>query len=508
MKTISQKFSLLLALAFSCSSIFLTADEYTLYGLSRLSAIEQDHLENHVHKVIEVLPNTIGKARIKAHLEAHNIYADDILDSLSTLEFSTLKITSKKALQKIKKSSSLPTSVNNSLLPSFPPIGNQEQLGSCVGWASTYYQASHELGLLNGFNNKKSFTNVLSPKWTYDMINQGKDHGASPPDAFTLLCTSGAVSILTVPYNTNHTKWDLKTSDWISAISNRMAPYVLIPGLDGNITAIKQSLNNGHVLTFSTFIDSWVLTHIKHDPTKLDNYHEGELACIYMKGQSGGHFMTIVGYDDNLWIDINGDGKIDSGERGAFLVANSWGTDWGNKGFIWISYDAFLTTSAVVKGPTKNRFPAGIGLDSNVISIVPKAMHYSPSLIAEFSISQTKRNQILAQIGFSDTTQTTPVSLIPILNQQGGALEFDGEGSSKLGTVTFAADLTDFLSSESPNINRYYLSISDNTKNDPTILNYFVLVDPVHNKQISSSSTPKTYDNSQDTIYIDYTFTK
>ena len=37
--------------------------------------------------------------------------------------------------------------------------------------------------------------------------------------------------------------------------------------------------------------------------------------------------MTIVGYDDDIWYDINEDGKVQEGEKGAFKVANSWGDD-------------------------------------------------------------------------------------------------------------------------------------------------------------------------------------
>ena len=37
------------------------------------------------------------------------------------------------------------------------------------------------------------------------------------------------------------------------------------------------------------------------------------------------HAMTIVGYDDNI-----GDG--------AFLVVNSWGSNWGKNGKFWIKY--------------------------------------------------------------------------------------------------------------------------------------------------------------------------
>ena len=506
MQKCSQKIRFFLFLALS-SSFTLIADDsgYGKYGLKKLSEEEYHHLENNVHKAINVEPNALGTDRINARLQEYQIPAQKILNSIVT-EFNLLKTPTKEASKLIGTSASLPTSVNNSLLPSFPPIGNQGQLGSCGGWGSTYYQASHELGLLNGYNNKKSPTYILSPAWTYNMTNHGEDEGVYVTDAYDLLSVNGAVSILAFPYNKKYTPWDLKTEDWIAALSNRMNPYVLIPGLDGNLTAIKQALNNGHVLTFVTCIDSWVFTTIKFDFWNWYNPYFGEQACTYMAGEEGGHLMTIVGYDDNLWIDVNDNGTVDSNERGAFLVANSWGTDWGNSGFIWISYDAFLTSSAVSKGPTKNRVAAGSPFNSCVISITPKSAHYSPSLIAEFSMSQTQRNQITAQVGSSTTDQSTPASLIYILNGQGGALEFDGEGASTLGTVTFAADLTDLIPEDSAEMNRYYLSIGDSATGNPTILNSFVLIDSVHNRQENSHGLPKTYDNSEGTLYLDYDF--
>lgn len=44
----------------------------------------------------------------------------------------------------------------------------------------------------------------------------------------------------------------------------------------------------------------------------------------------GGHAITIVGYDDKL---------ID--DRGYFKIMNSWGTTWGEDGYVWISYEDF-----------------------------------------------------------------------------------------------------------------------------------------------------------------------
>ena len=46
------------------------------------------------------------------------------------------------------------------------------------------------------------------------------------------------------------------------------------------------------------------------------------------KTNSAGHAMVVVGYNDSLY-------------GGAFELMNSWGTNWGNEGFIWIRYKDF-----------------------------------------------------------------------------------------------------------------------------------------------------------------------
>jgi C1A family cysteine protease len=43
----------------------------------------------------------------------------------------------------------------------------------------------------------------------------------------------------------------------------------------------------------------------------------------------GGHAVDAVGYDDRKHI---------GGERGALLIRNSWGTDWGENGYGWMPY--------------------------------------------------------------------------------------------------------------------------------------------------------------------------
>lgn len=477
-------------------------------GWRRPTSEQLQKMEETYPRIVGVRPNKIGLERIRPFLKNQGKDALELTPATAEEEFITVIGNNDLFLASNDIFPAVPSSVNNATLSSFPPIGNQQQEGSCTAWASTYYQASQELGLLNGYNNKTSNTHVLSPRWTYNLINDGYDGGSWPDDAYAVLASNGAVSIQSFPYiNGEYTGWDLNAQDWVSAIYNRMSPVQYISGIDvskANLPLIKQLLTNGHVLTFGTYAYSWVFTTIKNDPS-YPNPYVGQQACTYVNGTSGAHFVTIVGYDDNLWIDVNGNGQIDSGEKGAFLIANSWGSSWGNSGFFWMSYDALLQTSAVVNGPSRNRQPA---MEDRVYSTVPKSAKYSPKLVGQFSLNQTYRNQISIQGGYSDTLHTTPNKTFNCfaLQNHGGALGFDGSSSTTPKTGTFTVDLTDLLVSNQNS--RYYLTVKDNRSGNPTNLTNFTLLDTAHNTKVNYSKTlPLTCDNSQLSAYIDYNFT-
>jgi len=57
------------------------------------------------------------------------------------------------------------------------------------------------------------------------------------------------------------------------------------------------------------------------------------------RGESvlGGHAVLAVGYDDSLPI-----GSGDNEKVGAFLIRNSWGESWGERGYGWLPYEYVL----------------------------------------------------------------------------------------------------------------------------------------------------------------------
>ena len=59
----------------------------------------------------------------------------------------------------------------------------------------------------------------------------------------------------------------------------------------------------------------------------------------------GGHAVVAIGFDDNLKIKGSSPGSKET--KGALLIRNSWGKDWGNNGYGWLPYDYVLNWLAI-----------------------------------------------------------------------------------------------------------------------------------------------------------------
>lgn len=78
-------------------------------------------------------------------------------------------------------------------------------------------------------------------------------------------------------------------------------------------------------------------------PNSEANKAAGVTGMKYVKawGDVYNHAVTVCGYDDRIEFDLDGDGKIgevEEDEVGAWIIANSWGDGWENKGFIYCPY--------------------------------------------------------------------------------------------------------------------------------------------------------------------------
>jgi hypothetical protein len=243
------------------------------------------------------------------------------------------------------------------------------------------------------------------------------------------------------------------------------------------ISNLKAQLSNGHVVVIATYVNSWAQKLVGNDCSiSQDDAFAGQKIAGYLKNTNlGGHGMTIVGYNDNLWCDLNANGIVDNGEKGAFKIANSWGTSDWNSGYRWVSYDALRSSSAVSSSgtwPASDRSSSGIFWSGNYFTLTARG-DYTPSLLAEVTLNHAKRGQMSVSLGTSGTLTTTPTSTWTsgAVNYSGGNLAFNGTATAVDGTFVF--DFSDLDPAFS--MKRWFVGISDNSAGSTATIKSFKL---------------------------------
>ena len=404
----------------------------------------------------------------------------------------------------------LPVSVDNSKLKYFPPIRSQNPLGSCASFSTTYTQLSYMTAFQRDLDIRSTTdnTNKYSPKWTYNMINGGTDSGSSFNQVYPLLEKHGAATWAEFPYDGDYKAWCLVPEVWRNALYVRSNPaqFVRYVSSDAGLEYAKELLANGYVLIFGTYITSWQYKTIGDDTsTTDDDAAVGKRIGYWVNGEEGSHAMTVVGYNDAIWTDVNGNGTIDPGEKGAFRIANSWGPFWEDAGFIWLAYDALESVSAVTGGPSAGRKQA---FQSDLLWVLTARDSYAPLMIAEFTVNHAKRNQLKMTLGRSATSATTPTtSWTPsAVQNQGGNYAFDGTATAVDGG--FVLDFSDILV-EGAGTLRYHLGMYDNFSGDVATLRAYKLVDLTTNPATETvcAAVPQTVDAAQAYSYVEYAYT-
>jgi C1A family cysteine protease/PKD repeat protein len=397
----------------------------------------------------------------------------------------------------------LPPYVDNSALSYFPPIRSQGSLNSCAQFSAVYYTLTHMTALARSWDAKTGGdTFRFSPKWTYNMVNGGANTGSTHYDAFAIAMKHGLATWAEFPYDTDYRAWCLNPAVWRNALNVRayQTGKVLDVDTDAGLSQLKQLLANGYILNFATYINSWQWKTIGNDPaTAADDSFAGK-QCVYMvNGSSGGHGMTVVGYNDDLWVDINSDGLVSANEKGALRIANSWGTGWGEGGFCWIAYQALRTRNPAYSSE-------GLFWYDEATWVTARSA-YSPQLVAEFTLNHLKRSQLRMTLGISDTTASSPTTTWApnrILNYAGGPYAFDGTSTARDGTFYF--DASDLIPS-TPATKRYYLGMYDAVSGDVATLKSFKLVNLLNGNEIPCNTVPQYGDANQTYASIDYNFT-
>lgn len=371
----------------------------------------------------------------------------------------------------IEYASELPSSVNLSTSKYFPPIRHQ-QGGSCTAWATTYYQFTYEVARLNNWDAKHDDSKVFSPKYIWNYLNGGKNEGIYKDSCYDMLKAQGSLRWIEFPQNDSSLSLDWytgtteaeTTAALYRALTTRISSYdyknfvssngdtpVITSNNDSDLAHIKTLLNGGHVLSISTDCFKWITKELSN----------GEFGIISGEGPNGAHALTVVGYDDNLFYDLNQNGTIEDFEKGAFLIANSWGIDATrhNNGYIWLMYDALNQTSNASNLNTDNR---KLFIRNSQYWYIEVA-NYTPQLTAEVTVLQKYRNDFSISLGVSDYATSSQATQATFLNGLGGQLGFNGKSDPSYQSCTFVFDYADLYNGTDK---VYWINVRDITEDN------------------------------------------
>jgi hypothetical protein len=220
---------------------------------------------------------------------------------------------------------SLPRSVS---LKQYSPVPeNQRRYATCVGWSTAYAARTiSESIAMNRTDRTVTTNNVFSPIHLYKNISTDStgQTGTYINAALDYIRTEGAVKRLPFERNTDFPL--IMLSAFADSRRYPISGYVrlfLNPGVPGTIAGrvlpVKKSLSEKKPVIIGMNMPlSFYNARGQWQPNASERPNQAH----------GGHAMCVVGYDDDMY-------------GGAFEIQNSWGTSWGNEGYIWISYNNF-----------------------------------------------------------------------------------------------------------------------------------------------------------------------
>jgi C1A family cysteine protease len=211
------------------------------------------------------------------------------------------------------------------------PIEDQGALGSCTANAGV---ALYEYFERRAFGRYIDASRLFLYKATRNLLGWEGDSGAFLRSTMAAMALFGVPPEKYWPYKVND--FDVEPSAFLYSYAQNYQAlmYYRLDGVGVTkpnlLEKIKDHLRNGLPLIFGFTCYS-----------SIDLADDGKIPFPDKEENVvGGHAVMAVGFDDDKKI-VN-PGNKDMETKGAILIRNSWGVEWGEKGYGWLPYEYIL----------------------------------------------------------------------------------------------------------------------------------------------------------------------
>lgn len=248
-----------------------------------------------------------------------------------------------------------PDHVNNAETKFFPAVFNQDG-GSCGSASRIGYMFTYELNAFRSLSaDDDAHCYPTHFVWLLTNGNSGKDdfvQHVGVPSAQTYGGRTYSKLFGNQEESQDDFGWMTGYSKWHEAMFNRMLKPANFPentGTEAGREALKNwlwnhngdtSFSSGGVAGVGVAAGTMTCTTIGSTPTN-DALGVTGKGCVLKWGTGVDHALTIVGYDDRIEFDLNGNGiygETSADECGAWIIVNSWGKEWQNGGLVYCPY--------------------------------------------------------------------------------------------------------------------------------------------------------------------------
>lgn len=349
----------------------------------------------------------------------------------------------------------LPAAVDNTTQPYFRPIFMQDG-GSCGQASGMGYCFTYEIDCERGVPADNLLTQYPT-HYTWNFLNGGTGGGSWHFDGWVIVQSDGCPNVLDwggdYAYG-GYSRWMSGYDEYYNGMHNKVLDIFAIQvGNEQGLETLKHWLFNhlgkkepGGLAVFAAGVSNdFTMTSLPAGTPEA-----GKSVVVWWDAEVN-HAMTIVGYNDSIRYDFNGDGQytnhidinsdgtvnVKDWEIGALKFANSWGMGFGDGGTSYMMYKGLA--DATSQG----------GIWTNTIHVITTRQVYDPFVTLKGTVKHTSRDKIRFMAGVSaDTNALKPdyEMTFPLFRNQGGNLYMQGGYSEEDKTLEYGLDITPLLS--------------------------------------------------------------